>query len=108
MAIDEKDRLGDKLRDKQKGEEDHYFAARDREALERLRRQRAAAAAAAGPERGRCPRCGEVLAEADQSGVLVDQCPAGHGLWLDQGELEILAGRERDSWLGRLFYRPKR
>ena len=36
-------------------------------------------------------------------------CPAAQGSeasWA--GELEVIAGRERDSWLGRLFFRPKR
>jgi hypothetical protein len=108
MAIDDKDRLGEKLRQKQKGEEDRYFAERDRAAIERIRQQRAAAAAAAGPELNRCPRCGVALTEVDDGGVLVDRCPAGHGMWLDQGELELLAARERDSWLGRWFHRPKR
>lgn len=41
MANQEKDRLGDKLRDVQKGREEDYFARRDRELLEKLRRERA-------------------------------------------------------------------
>lgn len=35
----EKDRLGDKLRDKEKGEEDRYFARRDRELIEKLKQR---------------------------------------------------------------------
>ena len=34
---DEKDRLGEKLHQKEKAEEDRYFAKRDRELLARLR-----------------------------------------------------------------------
>jgi hypothetical protein len=34
----DKDRLGDKLRDKEKAEEDWYFAQRDREAIEKMRK----------------------------------------------------------------------
>ena len=41
-------------------------------------------------------------------GVTVEECPTCHGTWLDANELETVAQRERDSWLGRLFYRPRR
>ena len=97
---DEKDRLGEKLHQKEKAEEDRYFAERDRELLERLRRQKEA-------ESLSCPRCGKALSPVVYRGVTVDQCPACEGVWLDRGELEALAPRERGSWLGRFFYRPK-
>jgi len=97
---DEKDRLGDKLHQKEKAEEDHYFAARDRELLARLKTRAAAGKLA-------CPRCSKELAAVEYQGVLVDQCPACGGVWLDRAELEALAPRERESWLGRFFHRPK-
>ena len=37
-----------------------------------------------------CPKCGTKLAEAGMEGVTVDICPACHGVWLDEGELEKL------------------
>jgi hypothetical protein len=37
--MDEKDRLGAKLREKEKAEEDRYFAQRDRELIEKLKQQ---------------------------------------------------------------------
>lgn len=40
MANEQKDRFGDKLRDAEKAREDEYFARRDRELLEKMRRQR--------------------------------------------------------------------
>ncbi len=40
MGDDQKDRLGDKLRDLEKAREDDYFARRDREALEKMRKQK--------------------------------------------------------------------
>lgn len=106
---DEKDRLGKKLSEREKAEEDRYFAKRDQEALERLRRQQAAAGnqATADATRMRCPKDGAALATQEREGVSVDGCPACHGVWLDAGELETLAQRERDSWLGRLFFRPR-
>jgi len=36
---EEKDRLGNKLRDVEKGREDDYFARRDRELLEKMRKE---------------------------------------------------------------------
>lgn len=39
MANEQKDRFGDKLRDAEKGREDEYFARRDRELLEKMRRR---------------------------------------------------------------------
>jgi len=38
---EEKDRLGNKLRDVEKGREDDYFARRDRERLAKLRKDEA-------------------------------------------------------------------
>ena len=56
---DEKDRLGDTLHKKERGEEERYFAEQDRIRLAKLRAQRAAGAPAAEP--GTCPRCGRPL-----------------------------------------------
>jgi hypothetical protein len=96
---DSKDRLGDTLKKKQKGEEDLFFAEQDRQAVERLR-----AARAAGTQPPvTCPRCGKLLEEQDRRGVAIDVCPAGCGMWLDAGELEEIAKREKDSWLTRLL-----
>jgi hypothetical protein len=102
---DIKDRLGDKLREKEQAEEDKYFAAKDEAALQKLR---ADAESVLGPApHGRCPRCQAGLVTKKEYGVAVDECPSGHGMWLDRGELETIANRERDGWIGRYFYRPK-
>jgi len=106
MGNDERDRFGDKLRQKEKADEDRFFAERDKAALESLRQQRSTTDVAPGPMR--CPKCGEQLANVDEHGVTVAECPTGHGLWVDHHQLETIATRERDSWLGRFFYRPKR
>jgi hypothetical protein len=39
---DEKDRVGDKLRDKERGEEESFFREREKAALERLRQKQQA------------------------------------------------------------------
>jgi hypothetical protein len=102
---DDKDRLGDKLRDKQRGEEDRYFNQRDKALLEKLKQQQAGAAAPAGM---RCPKDGTALASIDQHGVTVEECPKCGGLWFDKGEVETVAKREKDSWLGRLVFGPRK
>jgi len=52
---------------------------------------------ARGPRHGkrRCPRCNRKLQVVQVEGsalVELDRCPAGHGLWLDAGEMESLIG----------------
>ena len=50
----------------------------------------------AGSVRGkrRCPRCSRAMHEVALAGggPVLDRCPRGHGLWLDPGELQALAG----------------
>ncbi len=50
---------------------------------------------APGPDR-RCPRCRRRLRPVQAphacEQVILDRCPAGHGLWLDDGELEAFLG----------------
>ena len=109
MVDDEKDRLGDKLRRKEKADEDRFFAERDRGLLERLRQEKAAPRTepqVTSPMR--CPRCGTELITVPHHGTTGAECPAGHGMWLDHADVEVLAARERDSWLGRFFHRPRR
>lgn len=96
---DEKDRMGETLRRKEKADEDRYFAQQDRRALERLRAREAAAARR--DRKPTCPRCGEELTEEDRLDIFVDSCPKGCGVWLDEGELDVLAERVQNSWLSR-------
>ena len=77
---DEKDRLGDKLHDKERGEEDRYFRERERALLDKLKQQKAGAA-------------GSVAAPHPKD---------------DSSEAETAAGREKDSWLGRLVFRRRK
>ena len=106
---DEKDRFGEKLRQKEKADEDRFFAERDKALLEKLRREKTSAQLQEIRElaRMRCPKDGERLVPVDEHGVIVEECPTCHGMWVDQGELDKIASRERDSWLGRFFYRPR-
>ncbi len=107
MSDGEKDRLGDKLRDAEKGREDKFFADRDRELLKKLKAESGAQEQAAVRElaQARCPRCGERLTTRTQLDVEIDECPGGHGVWLDAGELEKLTSREGAGWLSRILGR---
>src|SRR5919197_5615628 len=67
MSDNEKDRLGEKLHQKEKAEEDRYFAEHDKELIEKLRRAMAAA---------RCPTCGAALVAVERGGKTTDGCPA--------------------------------
>jgi hypothetical protein len=101
--VDEKDRLGNKLRDKEKGQEDEYFARRDRELVAKLRAQKDEDAQATFRQavKMRCPKCGIDLDSRTQHGVNVEHCPKCDGIWLDRGELEALAGFESEGWISR-------
>lgn len=101
MADTERDRFGDKLREKQKGQEDDYFGRRDRELLEKMRQQRRQAVASESTMQ--CPRCHAALVERVQHDVTVDECPSCGGLWLDKGEFEHIAGRDQEGYFGRLL-----
>jgi hypothetical protein len=102
---DNKDRLGKRLQEKGQGEEELYFAEKEREVIEKLKRVRGLDMDKAAL--GHCPRCGAALTPVKVHGVEVLQCPVDCGTWLDKGELEVIARREHNSWLGRLFYSPK-
>lgn len=72
--------------------EDEYFARLDAELRKQLREkadeERAARVAA---ERNKCPRDGATLVVRETKLVTIDQCPTCEGIWLDKGELELLA-----------------
>jgi hypothetical protein len=42
----------------------------------------------------RCPKCGNSLEEIKYRGISIDRCYTCNGTWLDEGELEQLAGKE--------------
>ena len=67
MSDKEKDRLGEKLHQKEKAEEDRYFGEREKALLEKLRRAKAAE---------RCPTCGGELVAVERDGGTTHECPA--------------------------------
>jgi hypothetical protein len=103
MAMEEKDRFGNKLRDAERGSEDQYFAERDRELVERLRQAKEGEPAAPPKQAAQvhCPKCGAQLVSHTFHDVSVEECPSCHGMWLDAGELEELARWENAGWVAR-------
>jgi Zn-finger nucleic acid-binding protein len=47
----------------------------------------------------KCPKCGGDLKERDFQDFKVDVCPECHGIWLDQGEIDLInrAGKHRPT-----------
>lgn len=101
---DPKDRLGNKLKQREKAEEDRYFDEQERQKLAKLKEAQATAAA---PAKGACPWCGTPLAHVKLHGIGVEQCPKDCGIWLPLDQVETLAQREHDGWLSKYFFRPR-
>ena len=89
--------------------ENEYFARRDAEWLKEQRAKLDAERAARSDEM-KCPRCGATLGHRAYKGVSLDSCPSCHGVWLDAGELAMLAHEpERELLrLARELERPAR
>ncbi|HXG51723.1 MAG TPA: zf-TFIIB domain-containing protein [candidate division Zixibacteria bacterium] len=100
--------MADKWDERKKAKEDEYFIKKERELLEKLKQKQAQTKAEADPPgRMRCPKCGERLKERSFQKILIDQCSGCGGIWLDAGELEQVAGREEESWLGKFWKRSR-
>ncbi len=50
----------------------------------------------------RCPKCGMELKTIRFRAVNVDRCFNCHGTWLDEGELETIAGNDRAGLLEKI------
>jgi hypothetical protein len=91
--------------DKPSRNEDEYFAQQN---LELLRKQRSLAEAAAlESERKshymKCPKDGYDLTSSQYHGVQIETCPHCGGMWLDAGELEVVAHEDRPALLTRVL-----
>jgi len=100
MAVDEKDRFGNKLRDAERAREDQYFAERDRKLVEDLHRLKSEETVTT-PTDVHCPKCDTALEQHSHHGVTIEECPSCHGMWLDHGELQTMAHKEKDGWIAR-------
>lgn len=86
--------------------ENEYFARLDAELRKELReRADAERAARVAAEHNKCPRDGTPLVAKVTHHVTIDQCPTCDGIWLDKGELKILAAgqSEQTGFVGNLL-----
>lgn len=80
--------------------EDEYFAREEAEKKKRLAQQKQAELEIQEKERLKqlhwmhCPKCGMELHPILFKGVTIDKCFGCHGVFLDDGELEKVAGGE--------------
>lgn len=76
--------------------EHEYFLKLDREKIKKMRseldkkRKEAAEKQRKDTHWMKCPKCGFDLKEINYQSVMIDTCPECKGIWLDQGELELL------------------
>lgn len=49
-----------------------------------------------------CPKCGLNLVEIDYKGIKIDKCSGCEGIWLDAGELDLVAKLEEGA-IGKLM-----
>jgi Zn-finger nucleic acid-binding protein len=85
--------------------EDEYFAQQN---AELLRKQRSLdEAAALESERKshymKCPKDGYDLGSSKYHGVQIETCPHCGGVWLDAGELDVIAHEDRPALLTRVL-----
>jgi Zn-finger nucleic acid-binding protein len=82
----EKDRFGEKMRLVERAKEDIYFAAKDRELIEKLKARLEKIS-----QRGKeplCPRCDVSVEGFSLLEIQLDRCSKCGGIWFDRGELE--------------------
>ena len=93
-------------------EEDEYFRRLDAELIEAQRAKLDAERAEMERRQResereqhymRCPKCGARLNETDVQHIKVDVCPECNGMWLDAGELEVVAHEERPALMTRVL-----
>lgn len=91
--------------ERKKAQEDEYFVKKEREQLAKLKAKQEAEAKEAAKKAAymKCPKCGESLKERSFQKIEIDQCTGCGGIWLDAGELELVANKDEGSWLGKFW-----
>ncbi len=85
--------------------EDEYFAQQDAELLRKQREKNEAAALEAERKTHymKCPKDGHDLDSSEFHGVQIETCPHCGGMWLDAGELQVLAKEQRQALMTRVL-----
>lgn len=102
----EKDRFGEKMRLVERAKEDIYFAAKDKELIEKLRSV-LKKVERSGTENQllTCPKCLGDLECHSFMEFFLDRCRRCGGVWLDKGELEGILRKATKSRLASLIDR---
>ncbi|MDH4184401.1 MAG: zf-TFIIB domain-containing protein [Nitrospinota bacterium] len=80
--------------------EEEYFARQEFERRKKLEEEKRAKMAEEEHRKHkelhymRCPKCGMQLVEIEYKDIKVDKCTGCGGIWLDPGELEMIASEE--------------
>ncbi len=102
----EKDRFGEKMRLVERAKEDIYFAAKDRELIEKLKAVlRKVEGGGKGDQELICPKCLGKLESYTFIGFFLDRCQACGGVWLGKGGVEGVLGEASRSRVGSLIER---
>jgi Zn-finger nucleic acid-binding protein len=91
--------------DKPSRNEDEYFVKQDAELIKR-QRELAESAAIATERKShymKCPKDGYDLASSEYHGVQIETCAHCGGMWLDAGEIEVVAHEERPALFTRVL-----
>ena len=84
-------------------QEDSYFHQKDQALLAEKRAQLDAQRVASATSAMTCPRCGAAMSEVALEHVKIDRCVGCGGVFLDKGELELLAHAKSGGLFRRLF-----
>ena len=92
--------------------EEEFFKRQDKEKIEKMRssldikREEEARQKRKETHWMKCPKCGSDLEEINFQNVMIDKCAECQGIWLDHGELELLANAQAPlakGFLSKLF-----
>jgi hypothetical protein len=106
---DEKDRMGDKLRDVEKARESQWAHDHDEDLLQKLRERLALREHMVSQDlklidehretrasnRAACPKCGKALIEHSDNGLTRLECPSNDGAWIDRPALDAIIHKPR-------------
>lgn len=86
-----------------KAREEEYFKKKDRELLDKKHHE-IELEEFQKHFKNHCPKCGEALKEEEFHGINIDRCTGCNGVWLDNGELDLLTSEEkRKSWFEKFW-----
>jgi len=91
--------------DKPSRNEDEYFVKQDAELIKHQRElvQSAAIDSERKTHYMKCPKDGFDLSTSHSHGVQIETCPHCGGIWLDAGEIDVVAHEERPALFTRVL-----